>query len=237
MNKKASASFAFLSSLHPTGDTFSYERNLFKHGYFVVGGVDEAGRGPLAGPVVAGCVVLPDDCDYTLYKDSKKLTARKRSQLFRTLYDSDAAIGVGIATASEIDEINILQASLLAMKRAVRECTDMAGINLDFLLVDGKFTVPMELPQKPLIKGESKSASIAAASIIAKVTRDKMMAEYHEEYPVYNFVQHQGYPTKAHRQAIADFGPSPLHRKTFKGVKEFLQGKDSGTNIHQVELW
>jgi ribonuclease HII len=222
MNKEKSASLPLFSLSDPAGDTFFYERHLIDHGFSAVAGVDEAGRGPLAGPVVAGCVVLTADCDYLLYDDSKKLSPRKRLDLYKVLLDSPAAVGVGIATAAEIDEINILQASLLAMKRAVNECFIQANVQPDFLLVDGKFPVPMPLAQQPLIKGESKSASIAASSIIAKVTRDGIMAEYHTKYPEYNFIQHQGYPTKAHRAAIAEYGPCPIHRKTFKGVSQFF---------------
>ena len=226
MTRERCASFAFFASPDPDGDTFFYERSLARQGMKSVAGVDEAGRGPLAGPVVAGCVVLPLGCDFAQFKDSKKLTPRKREQLFTVLHDSGAAIGVGIAKAGEIDSINILQASLLAMKRAVLDCAESGGCQADFLLVDGTFSVPMQLPQQPLVKGESKSASIAAASIIAKVTRDQIMARYHEQYPQYNFGRHKGYPTKAHRLAVAEHGPSPIHRRSFKGVREFcLQEK------------
>ena len=225
MSKKSCASFSFSSPVDPEGDTFLYERSLNSQGFQLVAGVDEAGRGPLAGPVVAGCVILPRGREYSHYKDSKKLTPKKRLQLFHVLCESDAIIGVGIATVDEIDEINILQASLLAMKRAVQVCSENEQ-NPDYLLVDGTFSVPLHIPQKPLVKGESKSASIAAASIIAKVTRDKMMADYHEQFPVYGFIRHQGYPTKAHRQALVVHGPSPIHRKTFKGVREFFAKKN-----------
>jgi ribonuclease HII len=205
--------------LPPDGGTFFYEQSLRRQGLCSPAGLDEAGRGPLAGPVVAGCVILPANCDFSRYQDSKKLTAARREQLHAELRASDAVIGVGLATAEEIDQINILQASLLAMQRAVADC----AVPPDFLLVDGKFKVPLALPQLTLIKGESKSASIAAASIVAKVTRDQLMAEYHAQYPQYNFLQHKGYPTKAHRAALAKHGPSPIHRQTFKGVREICQ--------------
>ncbi|MCI5148528.1 MAG: ribonuclease HII [Candidatus Electrothrix sp. MAN1_4] len=214
-------------------DTWAYERSLQQQGLLAIAGVDEAGRGPLAGPVVAGCVIFSSSCDTTPYKDSKRTTLRQRENLFETLSASKAAIGVGIAEPAEIEQINILQASLLAMQRAVQNCAERTGISADFLLVDGISTVPMELPQQPLTKGESKSASIAAASIVAKVTRDRLMADYHLQYPQYNFQQHKGYPTQAHRAAIAEFGLSPIHRKTFKGVREFCQD-DSDAN-QQVE--
>jgi ribonuclease HII len=140
------------------------------------------------------------------------------------LHTNGALIGIGQAEPREIETVNILQATLLAMRRAVAACTAANnGKGPDYLLIDGRSQVPLSLPQLTLIKGESKSASIAAASIIAKVTRDRLMAEAHDHYPHYGFRQHQGYPTKAHRQAIALYGPCPLHRRTFRGVTEFLQ--------------
>ncbi len=225
MTRESCASFVFFTSPDPDGDTFFYERSLSRQGVKAVAGVDEAGRGPLAGPVVAGCVILPPDCDYSQFKDSKKLTPARREKLFGVLQRCGAVIGIGIAEAPEIDSINILQASLLAMKRAVLDCAGAGFCQADFLLVDGTFCVPMDLPQQPLVKGESKSASIAAASIIAKVTRDRLMVGYQEKYPQYNFGQHKGYPTKAHRLAVAEYGPSPIHRKSFKGVREFCPQK------------
>jgi len=237
MTRDRSASFSFVSPPDPAGDTFFYERTLNAQGFATVAGVDEAGRGPLAGPVVAGCVILTPDCDYLPFKDSKKLTAARRDDLFDLLTNSDAVIGVGIASVEEIDQINILQASLLAMKRAVHECAACLSCLPDFLLVDGTFTVPMDLPQQALVKGESKSASIAAASIIAKVSRDRLMAEYHELYPQYNLLQHKGYPTRAHRLSIADHGPSPIHRKTFKGVREYCPGFNTEKKKKQSSLW
>jgi ribonuclease HII len=231
------ASFSSLSPPAPDEDTLYYERHLTRQGFAHVAGVDEAGRGPLAGPVLAGCVILLPDCDSLLYKDSKKLTAAQRDRLYAELHDSSALIGVGITTAAEIDQINILQASLLAMRRAVLDCADRGSVTPDFLLVDGTFKVPMDISQQPLTKGESKSASIAAASIIAKVTRDRMMAEYHRRYPQYNLQQHKGYPTKAHRAAVAEFGPSPIHRKTFKGVREFCSDNEAEEQVEQGRLW
>lgn len=183
-----------------------------------VAGVDEAGRGPLAGPVVAGAVILTADLDHTPFKDSKKMTAKGREKVFALLEELQVPMAVGICSAQEIDEINILQASLLAMKRAVAELSQSPA----FLLVDGKFTIKMDLPQEALIKGESKSASIAAASIVAKVTRDRLMFDYDVQYPLYNFKQHKGYPTKAHKAVIAEHGPCPIHRLSFKGVQEHV---------------
>ena len=217
-------SFPFPVLPSAPGDTFSYERHLYRQGVRFVAGVDEAGRGPLAGPVVAACVILPRECDYQVFQDSKKLTVRQREQLFATLQHNGALIGVGMAGPREIESINILQASLLAMHRAMIECTlANKGCPPDYLLVDGGFQIPAAVSQLPLVKGESKSASIAAASIIAKVTRDRIMAEAHTRYPQYGFHRHQGYPTKAHRQAIRCHGPCPLHRRTFRGVAECVR--------------
>ena len=218
-------------------DTFHFERTLIRSGYPCVAGVDEAGRGPLAGPVVAGCVVLPVDCDYTVFKDSKKLTPSRRRKLFDLLHTCGAKIGFAVVSPEEIDKINILQASLKAMALAVSHLSEQHGEGPDFLLIDGKFTAPVPLPQEALIKGESKSASIAAASIIAKVTRDKLMAEFHEQFPEYNFLKNKGYPTVDHRSAIRKYGPCPIHRRTFKGVREYLEQADPGATARQLGLW
>jgi ribonuclease HII len=205
----------------PREDTFYLERNLQQQGYSVVAGLDEVGRGPLAGPVVAAAVILPCTCQYTLFRDSKKLSPKNRQHLFDHLYELPAHIGVGVVSHSTIDKINILQASLLAMKRAVLELTRQESPP-DFLLVDGKFPIPMTTAQQPLIKGESRSASIAAASIIAKVTRDTIMEDLHQQFPQYNFIKNKGYPTREHRLAVRKHGITPHHRLTFKGVKEFV---------------
>lgn len=212
-----------LSSVVPdTDDTFLLERTLYAGGFSCVAGLDEAGRGPLAGPVVAACVVLPRECDTSLYLDSKKLSHPRRCLLARTLTDVGALTGVGIVSSATIDSINILQASLLAMKRAVENQAAHGGKTPDFLLIDGKFTILLDTSQQTLVRGESKSASIAAASILAKVTRDAIMEKLAAEYPAYNFTKNKGYPTREHRQAIARFGPAPCHRVTFRGVKEFV---------------
>jgi len=231
-------SFPFSALPSPPGDTFSYERHLHQQGVSCVAGVDEAGRGPLAGPVVAACVILPREGAYQVFQDSKKLTARQREQLFEILQHNGALIGVGMADPREIETINILQASLLAMKRAMIECTlANEGCPPDYLLVDGGFEIPAAVSQLTLVKGESKSASIAAASIIAKVTRDRIMAEAHTRYPQYGFHRHQGYPTKAHRQAIRCYGPCPLHRRTFRGVAEFVRTVGEEAPPAQGGLW
>lgn len=199
-------------------DRFFFERALRGQGYLRIAGVDEAGRGPLAGPVVAACVVLPPDCADSRFNDSKKLSEPQRLILCRELSDIGAAIGVGIVDEGRIDEVNILRASLLAMKMAIEKLQ----LPPDFLLVDGRQEVPVFLPQKALVKGDSRSASVAAASIVAKVTRDAIMDRYHEEFPVYNFGRHKGYPTVEHRRAIEMHGPCRIHRRTFRGVKEYL---------------
>ena len=194
---------------------WQFEHEVMENGYSAIAGLDEAGRGPLAGPVVSAAVILPKGFECPGLTDSKKLTEKKRETLFPIIQEEALAVGVGIADHAEIDEINILQASLLSMKRAAEDL----GVQPDYLLIDGKFTVPMDLPQKAIVKGDSLSISIAAASIIAKVTRDRIMAELHEKYPQYNFIKHKGYPTKAHKEAIREHGPCPVHRMSFKGVK------------------
>ena len=200
----------------PAGDTFAIERSLISQGYAAVAGTDEAGRGPLAGPVVAACVILPPHCEYQQFQDSKKLSAKVRRALADRLVALDADIGVGIVSAAEIDRLNILQASLLAMRKAVEKLPGLP----DFLLVDGRFTVPMSVPQQALVKGDSRSATISAASIVAKVTRDAIMEQYHLEYPQYNFARHKGYPTAEHRRIIREIGPCPIHRQSFKPVRD-----------------
>ena len=202
----------------PEPDTYSLERCLRQKGYQWIAGLDEVGRGPLAGPVVAACVILQESCDNSCFVDSKTINAKNRSRLYLELKQNGAQISVGIVSETDIDRLNILQASLLAMKRAVLTMP----VQPDFLLVDGNQPVPMTTPQQTLVKGESKSASIAAASIVAKVVRDDMMDQYHLQYPEYNFQQNRGYPTLEHRQAIEIYGPCAIHRQSFKCVKEFI---------------
>jgi len=209
-----------LPELRESEDNFRFERFLYAKGMVRVAGCDEAGRGPLAGPVVAACVILPTDCDHSSFVDSKILSHQKRLDLQNRLLEIGADFGIGIVCQQTIDEINILRGSLLAMERAVK---NISGPAPDFLLVDGKYPVPLNTPQAPLTKGESKSSSIAAASILAKVTRDRIMDEQHQLFPVYNFKQNKGYPTREHRRAIALNGICPIHRKTFRGVKEFVE--------------
>jgi ribonuclease HII len=198
---------------------WAFEHDAQCRGYQYIAGIDEAGRGPLAGPVVSAAVILPPKFSCQGVTDSKKLSEKRRDALFPLIKTQAVAVGIGMADHREIDQINILAASLLSMKRAVQNLA--AGghsFRPDFLLIDGKFTIDMDLPQQAIVRGDSRSISIAAASIIAKVTRDRYMADLHNTYPVYNFIQHKGYPTKAHKQAIIEHGPCPVHRTTFNGV-------------------
>jgi ribonuclease HII len=198
-------------------DLWYFEKETARNGCRNIAGIDEAGRGPLAGPVVSAAVILPqtfDDLDVT---DSKKLSPTKRERLYERIYDQAITVGIGIIDSVEIDRINILQASLLSMAVAVKNLHP----GPDFLLIDGPFSIASDLPQKPIPKGDSLSISIAAASIIAKVTRDRLMQTYHHYYPQFDFPRHKGYPTKAHKDAIRKCGCTPIHRRSFKGVKEY----------------
>ncbi len=194
-----------------------FETALSQEGYQYIAGCDEAGRGPLAGPVVSAAVILPLEFTCPDINDSKKLSEKKRQALFPLIMEQAMAAEVGICDHEEIDRINILRASLLSMKRAVQALS----IQPEYLLIDGKFTLDLgpEIKQEAIVKGDSKSISIAAASIIAKVTRDRIMADLDKAFPQYGFAGHKGYPTKAHKQAILDHGPCPVHRLTFKGVR------------------
>lgn len=189
----------------------SFERGYFDKGLELIAGIDEVGRGPLAGPVVACAVILPKDCKIVGINDSKKLTAKKREQLFDEITQKAIAIGIGIVDAKTIDEINILQATYKAMRIAI---LDMKVVP-DILLNDAVRIPNIDIVQHPIIQGDSKSISIAAASIIAKVTRDKMMDAYHEIYPEYDFINNKGYGTKKHIEAITESGLSQIHRLSF----------------------
>jgi len=215
----------FFPEASQQADNFQFERMLFKRGFTRIAGTDEVGRGPLAGPVVAACVILPTACDPSLFCDSKVTTEKKRYELRNMLLAARAPTGIGIVSSRTIDQVNILQASLLAMRKSVLALSD-SGDSPDFLLVDGTFSVPLTLPQESLTKGDSRSATIGAASIIAKITRDEIMKTLHEKYPQYNFLSNKGYPTREHRAAVAQHGPCPEHRFSFKGVKEFVQTTD-----------
>ncbi len=200
------------------------EQKLFAQGYSVVAGIDEAGRGPLAGPVVAACVVIDKKQKIssellTKIKDSKKLNAQRREEACALLFANISGIGVGLSSQNTIDEINILAASFLAMKKAFYALR----IKPNFVLVDGNRKITnFSTPQKTIIKGDNKSFSIAAASIVAKVARDKIMMTYHDKYPEYGFDKHKGYGTKAHIENLQRFGPCAIHRQSFKRVKELV---------------
>lgn len=191
-----------------------YERKY--SGYAHICGIDEAGRGPLAGPVVAGAVILPKDCDILYINDSKQLSAKKRDELYDVIMERAVAAGVGIASCERIDEINILNATYEAMRQAIEKL----NIKPDILLNDAVRIPQVDIVQVPIIKGDAKSISIGAASIIAKVTRDRMMEEYDRLYPQYGFSGHKGYGSKEHIEAIKAYGPCPIHRKTF--IKNFV---------------
>ena len=204
----------------PAEDRWAHEKDLWASGFRLVAGVDEVGRGPLAGPVVAAAVILPTSFRHEEIKDSKLLSERKRKELVPVLEKESLGWAVAAVDEREIERINILQATLLAMTRAVRGLPSQP----EYLLVDALNIQEIALPQKAIVKGDRLSASIAAASILAKVARDRLMEEYHERYPRYNFRRHKGYGTAEHREAIGRFGPCPIHRRTFRGVKEFLPG-------------
>ena len=188
-----------------------YEREYEQYGY--VCGIDEAGRGPLAGPVVAGAVILPKDCEILYLNDSKKLSEKKRDMLYDEIMEKALAVGVGIASPAMIDEINILQADYEAMRMAI----DNLEIKPNVLLNDAVTIPKVDIKQVNIIKGDAKSVSIAAASIIAKVTRDRMMAEYDKLYPEYGFASNKGYGSASHIKVLKELGPSPIHRKSFIG--------------------
>lgn len=192
-------------------DLVSFERAKRAEGFRVLAGVDEAGRGPLAGPVCAAAVILPPDAEIPGLNDSKKLTEKKREALFDVIKDTALAYGIAFATHEEIDEMNILNATFLAMNRAIEQI----HIPFDMVLVDGNRTKGLEYPAECVVGGDGRCMSIAAASVLAKVTRDRFMREMAEKYPGYAFEKHKGYGTKAHYDAIRELGPCPIHRLTF----------------------
>ncbi len=189
----------------------SYEREYARCG--LICGIDEAGRGPLAGPVVAGAVILPKDCEILYLNDSKQISAKRREELFDEIREKAVAWGIGMASPARIDEINILQATYEAMRQAVGALDPAPQI----LLNDAVRIPGIELPQVPIVKGDAKSLSIAAASVLAKVTRDRLMVEYDKVMPEYGFAAHKGYGSAAHIEALKKYGPSPIHRRTFIG--------------------
>ena len=196
-------------------DMWQFENLAFENGFRMICGVDEAGRGPLAGPVCAAAVILPPHIEIPGLNDSKKLTDKKRRELFPVIQEKALAYGIAFADEKEIDTVNILQATYLAMQRAVSQLTCAP----DYILVDGNRAPDFQIPAETVVKGDSLSASIAAASVLAKVTRDDLMLKLAEEYPQYRFDIHKGYGTKAHYEALRTYGPSPIHRLTF--LKKF----------------
>lgn len=199
-------------------DLWEFENKARNMGHQIVAGIDEAGRGPLAGPVVSAAVILPDGADLPGIDDSKKLTPAQRNRLYDRLYTVANAIGIGVVDTAEIDRVNILQATLRSMAMAVTNLHPRP----DHLLIDGIFTIASDLSQQTIKKGDSLSISIAAASIVAKVTRDRIMVQVDTLFPEFGFCRHKGYPTKTHRAAIVRHGCSPIHRRTFKGVREYV---------------
>lgn len=201
------------------------EEELHKQSYVNIAGVDEVGRGPLAGPVVAAAVVLPEDFDVLGIDDSKKLSEKKREELFKVITEGAVSYGIGMADHEVIDDINILQATKLAMKRALDELSEKLKAAesgpIDYILFDAMKIEDIDIPQESIIKGDAKVLAIAAASIVAKVTRDRMMVEYAKEYPGYAFEKNKGYGTKAHYEGIEAQGICPIHRRTF--LKKVLE--------------
>lgn len=198
-------------------DWYAWERRAETEGQGPVCGIDEAGRGPLAGPVCAAAVILPLDCPIEGLNDSKKLTEKMREALYPVILEKALAVGVGWASAEEIDRVNILQAAFLAMQRAVESLPLQPG----WVLVDGNRMPPLPMPGETVVKGDAQCASIAAASIIAKVSRDRLLEEWDARYPEYGFAKHKGYGTKAHYEAIQKYGILPIHRKSFlKNLEE-----------------
>ena len=192
-------------------DWLEFEKEALAKGYKSVCGVDEAGRGPLAGPVCAAAVILPEDVIIDGVNDSKKLSEKKRESLFDVIREQALSYSIAYATVDEIEEINILNATMLAMRRAINGLE----IKADYAMIDGNKIPPIDIDAECIVKGDAKSMSIACASILAKVSTDRLLYKYAEEYPMYGFDKHKGYGTKVHREAILKYGPCPYHRKSF----------------------
>ncbi|MCD5411898.1 ribonuclease HII [Thermodesulfovibrionales bacterium] len=199
---------------------YEYDESIKRDGAKVIAGMDEAGRGPLAGPVVAAVVVLDEGFRINNIRDSKKVPEKEREQLFCEILLSDATIGISIVDEEEIDRLNILEATRLAMHNAIIDLTKDTANMPDIILIDALNIPSIKIRQASIIKGDTKSASIASASIVAKVVRDKIMIKYHSKYPQYDFDKHKGYATKAHLDKIRKYGPSPIHRKSFRKVRD-----------------
>ena len=205
-------------------DLYEYENKIYAENIKYIGGVDEVGRGPLIGPVVAACVVLPKDFILEGLTDSKKLSEKKRDIFYDYIIENSVAYGIGIIEPEIIDKVNIYEASKLAMYEAIKQVREK--IPLEHVLIDA-MPLDLDIPSTSIIKGDAKSISIAAASVIAKVTRDKMMYELDKEYPEYGFAKHKGYPTKLHLENIKKYGILDNYRKSYKPVKEIIEGVKS----------
>jgi len=214
------------------GPTDEFELEARRRGYRRIAGLDEAGRGPLAGPVVAAAVILPTRCRLSGLDDSKQVPELERTRLYEVIIQRARAVAVGVATEQEIDSLNILEATRLAMSRALASLTPSA----DCLLIDAVTLPNLPIPSRSIIKGDTLSMSIAAASIVAKVTRDRMMAMYHRAYPVYNFLSHKGYGTEEHLQQLAQHGPCAIHRRTFAPVAQLIRGGGRAQSLPQTRL-
>ena len=203
-------------------DLWKYEHEIYKQGFKYIGGVDEVGRGPLIGPVVTSCVVLPKDFKLDGLTDSKKLSEKKRNEYYEYIIKNCVAYSIGMCTPEEIDEINIYQASRLAMIRAINKVKEQ--VPLDYILSDA-MPMNIDIPVMDIIKGDAKSISIAAASVVAKVTRDRMMYELDKKYPEYGFARHKGYPTRGHYDALNKYGLIEGYRKTYGPVIKIMEGE------------
>ena len=204
-------------------DLYKYEKELWDKGLEYIGGVDEVGRGPLIGPVVTACVVLPKDFKLEGLTDSKKLTEKKREEYYEYIINNCTAWATGECSPAEIDEYNILEATKIAMKRAIDKVN--SKLKLDYILIDGNMKFDFDYKYESIVKGDAKSISIAAASVVAKVTRDRMLIELDKKYPQYGFKNHKGYPTKKHIEAILEYGLIDGYRKTFKPINEIVAKK------------
>ncbi len=197
-------------------DLYKYERQLYSQGLNFIGGVDEVGRGPLIGPVVASCVVLPKNFVLEGLTDSKKLSEKKRNKFYQIICEQAVAIGIGIVDEKKIDEVNIYEATKIAMKEAIRD----TNLKIDHILIDA-MPLNIDIPTTSIIKGDSQSITIAAASVIAKVTRDKMMYDLDKKYPMYDLAHNKGYGTKKHIEAIKKYGITKYHRQSYKPVSDY----------------
>lgn len=207
-------------------DNYKYEKELREKGISLIAGVDEVGRGPLVGPVVTACVILPENFQLDGLTDSKKISEKKRNEFFLKIKEQALGIGIGIIDEKTIDEVNIYEATKIAMKQAIDNCP----IKPEHVLIDA-MPLDIEIPSTSIIKGDLKSITISAASVIAKVTRDEMMYELDKKYPMYDFKSHKGYPTKKHLEAIDKYGIIKEHRKSYGPVKKYLEKKEGALNV------